>query len=58
VGWILGNDDDLRLILAENYSLTTNDLTTELTERTEDAQSVLKGIPGSLQHRYLCGAVG
>ena len=54
-GQDFGTDDDLQLILAENYSLTTNDLTTEITERTEDAQSVLKGIPGSLQHRYLCG---
>ena len=46
------------LLLAEYYSLTTNDLTTEITERTEDARSVLKGIPGSLQRCDPCGAVG
>ncbi|MHB8118234.1 MAG: hypothetical protein ACYDHX_05855 [Methanothrix sp.] len=28
--------------MAENYNPTTNDLTTELTERTEDAQRLLK----------------
>lgn len=56
--WILGSCGDLRLILAENYSLTTNESTTEFTERTEDAQSVLRRIPGSLRYRNPCGAVG
>jgi hypothetical protein len=44
------------LLLTENYSITTNDPTTE---RTEDAQRLLKrNLPGSPQHRYPCGAVG
>jgi hypothetical protein len=46
------------LLLAYNYNHTTNDFTTRGTERTEDAQRLLKTIPGSLQRRYPCGAVG
>jgi hypothetical protein len=41
-GLDFGTDDDLRLLLADNYCLTTNDFTTELTERTEDAQRLLR----------------
>jgi hypothetical protein len=53
-----GNEGDLRLLLADNYCLTTNDFTTELTERTEDAQRLFKRNSGSFQHRHPCGAVG
>jgi len=42
LGLDFGTDDDLQLLFAENYCLTTNDFTTELTERTEDAQRLLK----------------
>jgi hypothetical protein len=51
-----GNEGDLRLLLADNYCLTTNDFTTELTERTEDAKrDFIRGIPAVSSIAILAG---
>ena len=50
-GLDFGTDDDLRLLLAENYCLTTNDFTTELTGRTETFEKKLLEVSASLSMR-------
>jgi hypothetical protein len=52
-GWIFGNDDDLRLLLYDNYSLTTNDQRSH--HRGAETQRLFSRVQGSLQPTDPCG---
>jgi len=53
-GQDFGKDDELRLILAENYIRAA----TSQPQSAQSSQRTHKEIWGSLQHRHPCGAVG